>query len=1020
MQNLAIVALAVVLLAPASLIAAEPASGTLSLDTPELQFTSGPSLVSDPVTGPCPTSDACDRFDLTVELPENFATTNPSAQLKLVLTADVPAEDYDLYLLDENGGEVGSSANAPPSTELILAPARQGTIQYRVEVLPFLVAGGSATITISLDVPEETGEPEAPLATGVAPRFYYQQSPNGVANGAGEPTLGYNPMTGKVMFIAGLEPVQVTFAENSGQTDVAGNPLPASCEPVWQSKPYVGNVNTLDPILEVEQTTGRTLQSQLSGANSIFSISDDDGETWLPAQIGPPNGGVDHQTVGVGPYSPNFLGVPNPDGYAVYYCSQSIAAAFCARSDNGGLTFGPGVPIYSPLTDCNGSIGALHGHVQVAPDDGTVYVPFGNCGGQQALAVSEDSGTTWTVKTVPETSPGDDPGVGVGADGTVYFCHVNDADGQPRMAVSTDKGDSFFNYRNLAGGLNVATAVFPTAVAGDGDRAACAWLATDDPSPGATASDSDFQGIWFPYVSVTYDRGNSYHTVNVSPNDAVQGAGGVCLAGTTCGNNRNLLDFNDLQKDDRGRVLFGHADGCIGACVSNPLRNTFSDNGVIATQSGGRTLFAEFDDRPDNRFNSAAPLAPEASCLLTEASLRTPSEARLRWNAPDDGGVPVTGYEILRATAATGPYAPVGTSDRPSFVDDAVDPEVPAYYYRVVAQNAAGAGPMSNVIELPVSEEISVDTCTLPGDRFVLDAIGDGTAADTDIEFIAAAELPSMPDHLAITYKVADFTAGVPPATAFYPVLFQNLLGDGVDRYIAVDAAVPAAPRFVFGTFTNVAAGVLTFEEEGTLEGALSADGSMVLMVPRSFFGNPAIDEPIVGFEGRSRVGAASAPSRDVAGPGAYVVRGTSICTAVGEAAASLSASTNEGPAPLEVTFTIEGTPAEGATLMSYRLDFGDGQTQSGSFEGQPRAQVAHEYREPGSYRATVSVTDSAGNSSRNTAAAVVEATAAELGGVAGDGLGGDARRVRGSGALGMLTLLTLGLFAAWRRRARA
>mgnify|MGYP000630065448 FL=1 len=94
--------------------AADPASGTLSLDTPALSFTSGPSLVSDPVSGPCPASAQCDRFDLTVELAADYATTKPSATIRILLTAQIPAVDNDLYLLSEDGGEIGSSGNAPP------------------------------------------------------------------------------------------------------------------------------------------------------------------------------------------------------------------------------------------------------------------------------------------------------------------------------------------------------------------------------------------------------------------------------------------------------------------------------------------------------------------------------------------------------------------------------------------------------------------------------------------------------------------------------------------------------------------------------------------------------------------------------------------------------------------------------------------------------------------------------------------------------------------------------------------
>ena len=145
--------------------------------------------------------------------------------------------------------------------------------------------------------------------------------------------------------------------------------------------------------------------------------SDDDGKTWSPSQGGGLNSGVDHQTVGGGPYSPNGIGPLPTSTYpnAVYYCSQDIADANCAASHDGGVTFGPAVPMYS-LLDCGG----LHGHVKVAPNDGTVYVPNKSCGGNQAVAVSEDGGTTWSVRKDPASTAGDsDPSVGIGAKGTV-------------------------------------------------------------------------------------------------------------------------------------------------------------------------------------------------------------------------------------------------------------------------------------------------------------------------------------------------------------------------------------------------------------------------------------------------------------------------------------------------------------------------------------------------------------------------------------------------------------------------
>ena len=181
------------------------------------------------------------------------------------------------------------------------------------------------------------------------------------------------------------------------------------------------------------------------GLNSLMAYTDDDGATWTPAQVNPPDGSNDHQTVGAGPYPASVpLGNDVNKGDAVYYCGQSgnvlVAAstAFCSRSDDGGLNFGKSVPIYAGAAAINGAQCSqmIHGHVKVAPD-GTVYVPNAQCGGQQGIAVSTDAGVTWTVRTIPDSLPGAggmDPSVGIASDNTVYFAYTGAVPGgdEPR------------------------------------------------------------------------------------------------------------------------------------------------------------------------------------------------------------------------------------------------------------------------------------------------------------------------------------------------------------------------------------------------------------------------------------------------------------------------------------------------------------------------------------------------------------------------------------------------------------
>jgi len=369
-----------------------------------------------------------------------------------------------------------------------------------------------------------------------------------------------------------------------GSTNTYGLPVsPATA--FWQDVSYtLTSLVTLDPILFTDPGTGRTFVSQLAGRTSLAAFTDNDGASFLPSQGGGISSGVDHQTIGGGPFAPPLSGILYP--HAVYYCSQDIALAECALSVNGGITFGVAVPIYTLLT-CDG----LHGHIKVAPD-GTAYVPNKSCTGLQGVAVSTNDGLTWTVRTVPGSTAGSgDPSVGIATDGTVYFGFV-DGGGHPKIAVSHDRGLTWSAPQDVGATFGLQNIAFPAVVAGDPARAAFAFLGT--PAGGnATGDDPTFPAVWHLYIASTTTGGASWTTVDATPSDPVQ-RGTICVAGTTCGSTRNLLDFIDATVDAQGRVLVGFADGCQGSCVNGPP-NSGTALATIARQTGGPRLFAAFD-----------------------------------------------------------------------------------------------------------------------------------------------------------------------------------------------------------------------------------------------------------------------------------------------------------------------------------------------------------------------------------------------------------------------------------------
>jgi hypothetical protein len=439
-----------------------------------------------------------------------------------------------------------------------------------------------------------------PKATGVvAPTYRQYEEPKGVADDAGEPSIGANWKSGNTLFTSYVNEYVVRF------NDLVGT---STWTRVNDDITDPSNQISLDPIGFTDHVTGRTIVSQLYLACSASAYTDDDFDTMaVPSQgCGSGINGFDHQTFGGGKY-PEGKGPLTSYPHAVYYCAQGqglvLGGATCARSDDGGLTFNPPVPTWT--TECSG----IHGHVQVSPRDGTVYLPNAKCGDKQGVAVSRDGGDTWVVRTIPDSIAGEsDPYVGVGTDGTLYVSY-SDGTGHARVAVSRDHGATFARSIDVGSAAGVRNSEFAMVVAGDGDRATVAFLGTTTPGSTQAASfgkndagDAFIGAAWHLYMSTTYDRGASWTTVDATPHDPLQ-RGCIWNSG---GSNpcRNLLDFDAVTIDRTGRVMVGYADGCVGPevdaknnCVlsTKVSANKLVSHGAILRQISGKTLFKAYD-----------------------------------------------------------------------------------------------------------------------------------------------------------------------------------------------------------------------------------------------------------------------------------------------------------------------------------------------------------------------------------------------------------------------------------------
>jgi CARDB/Bacterial pre-peptidase C-terminal domain len=604
-RGLALIAVTATAFAITGAVAASgstPSSGTVTDTSGAKTWTGGPFVTANPTaqagSPDCTLPQSCDDYALTVATPAGYGDTN---NLKISVNWSNTAADFDVYLLDSTGATVASAASSS-DPEVMVVPPTTGT--YTVRVVPFAPLGQSYTATAAMVAKANDG---APGSTATAPSMANYGAPQALpdAHNAGEPSIGNSFKTGSTFFQSLYSTYKVTF--NDAVTPPAATWTNASAS-ATNGCPS-GSTTSLDPIGYTDAVTGRVFESQLSGVDSLTCYSDDEGATWHPSTGGGIPSGVDHQTLGGGNFvAGDPLNATNLYPRAVYYCSQDIATAFCALSRDGGTTFGAGVPVYN-LLDCGG----LHGHVMVAPD-GTAYVPNKSCDGHQGVTVSSDNGKTWTVHTVPNSIPGDsDPAVSIGANGTVYLGYAN-GDGTQHVAVSHDKGATWVNDYNVGAAQGVKNVVFPTAVAGDDNRAAVSFIGST--TAGNYQDAANFHGIWHLYTAFTYDGGASWVTVDDTPTDPVQ-IGSICTAGTTCGNDRNLLDFIGSTIDKQGRVQVGYADGCTGTCPSTGVNN-FDAYATIARQYAGNTLFSAYDAQPNLTVSSlSAAVATNGSSSIT-------------------------------------------------------------------------------------------------------------------------------------------------------------------------------------------------------------------------------------------------------------------------------------------------------------------------------------------------------------------------------------------------------------------
>lgn len=890
-------------------------------------------LIEPNLTGPFPFSGTYDPHSFPCgSARQHFTVPAGEVRILVQVTATIPANDISVSLLfgaDPNPVFIDTEDTGTSSELLIWEPA--GGVpagEYQVQVCqtpntsgvpqnaPFTYNG-----TFSTDNTQTPGGPPpvqfgpiapAPLDSG--PKIGYEtfhppgeivtmtsssQGPSAatveyLGHDAGEPSVGVNwnstqdPLNGLTAFQSDLQTVFVKFDDSC--------PANGTSASWYRSQAPTSQFVDSDPIGFVDRVTGRVFCGQLTLLSPTCKISftDTDGKDPLgdptaagwTATVGTLGSGVDHETIGGGPYhSPLPPTLPVGYPHAVYYMSQDLGPAFVLRSDNGGASFPVG-PIAMWTTECGG----LHGHAKVTPNTaatrangrvGTVFLPNNACGNNGAVVVSEDNGLTWNIRPVGQTASNpnfQDPAVSIDDGGRVYFSMSSYVAAGPAsgaggsqlvIATSDDNGVTWQQVFDVGGAYGLKNVMYPAAVAGDAGRAAVAFFGS---TTGGDPTVPSFTGIWHLYIAHTFDGGAHWTTSDATPNEPIQR--GPIWAHGAADIARNMLDFFDMTVDKQGRIEVGYAAGCVDAdCVQ--AANTASGNAYtartsITRQSSGRRQFALNDP--------AATEAPGMPSVTVRRASQT--QARVSWSLADTGNSAITGFQILRGTASGAETLLTTRPATDTFYDDlTANDATKTYYYKVVAVNGVGSSCPNNEVAAPFLG----DTCTglivqkTPPNHPEQSAQGLAPAS-LAIDYIAVGEPPSSGD-LLFKMKVTNMGT-TPPANSRWRLVWNSYsavaLGpqppdDPAQQfYVGMSTDQNSAVTFEYGVVATqvvgLVVGVPTEIELGStpvntaLAGAaapstFAADGTIIIRIPKSAVGNPQSGDLLGAVNGRTFTG---------------------------------------------------------------------------------------------------------------------------------------------------------------------
>jgi uncharacterized repeat protein (TIGR01451 family) len=605
-------------------------SGTIGPPPASTSMSWSGSAIAANTTGPsdpeCNANGAhCDDYALTV------ATGGIRRGSFAVDVSWLSPEDYDLYIYDKNGDQIGSSGNpnAVPEAATVDCPSSDLS-PYRIRIVYFTtLSNGHSNYSATAAYSDKT--------CPVAP-------PDRIATHH-ENALSFAPSTLVSSHFLGVEPQTTmeriapwTPKNNRGGIDnnriFVDWPL-SSRSNIGQlsrsldggesfrllvdqtcaarNRPNCATGGGGDTDSDVNLTNGNVFfADQEVLANEASATSLDHGDSWLlQTPISSQATATDREWLAATDDSQTVGGVgPKIEAFFSYHVPPS--AFIHAIPDTTHLP----LPQATPQLTNTGQTGQPKvDNNPASPGHGWIYYPFRPFqGGGTSVATAPSSGyqlaTNWHVSDVTENAAASFPWIAIDSagnayltwdsSGIVYYAYSPIADARNNPALGGTPG-TYWSPRARVTPPGVTSAVFPEAISGgDVGRLGVTYMGTTEYAGDPNGAGTEVH--WNVYAAVVTAANSDTPVVDtgIVQHRPYVHRGNICSHGTSCGlpvvgdptkDDRSLADMIDVGFDSSGRLGVVYQDNNTASFQDQTVQD-FSPFVYFAKQVTGQTLFA--------------------------------------------------------------------------------------------------------------------------------------------------------------------------------------------------------------------------------------------------------------------------------------------------------------------------------------------------------------------------------------------------------------------------------------------